>query len=224
MTADTASEPRQPSRFEKNRNTRRLYPEGSCGVLWRVVRLVVVAVIAVCGFLPVLLLVTLYIGGTRFGLVPCAVLGLVFGTTTGLVAVPTEWPRSRRVATSVLAGLGAVAGAGVALLMPVNEAQLRMQLVTMVDHDWRFVEETTSGNALCFDYCTSVSWELEADGTPEEVLDAMATTLETHGLERPRVMNGSAWTSERDGAVFLSLDVSEAEGDRTTVVLTAEAG
>jgi hypothetical protein len=109
-----------------------------------------------------------FAGGRLAWLLMAGLFG-TFGFLVGWLAVSKQWPRARRRTTITLTILGAAAGIVLAHLAPPTAGRLRDAIKDVARPEWKLVNDSESGNAACFDYCTSVTREYNVDGSLEVV-------------------------------------------------------
>jgi hypothetical protein len=190
---------------------------------WVRLVLVLVAVLVVC--FPVLAAIAfLEFAGARFGWIPSVLLFGALGFGAAQLAVAAHWKRARRRAAVALAMVGVLFGVAVAHFAPATPGRLRHEIQELVQPGWRLREDVTSGNALCFDYCTSVSRTYVVSAHSEAVLDSLRPVLARHGLSpAPAVDRDRSAFVNRHGDVDIELEVAPDGPRRTLVYINAEA-
>jgi len=188
-------------------------------------RLALVLLVLVGGMWPVALLVAwASFAGGRFGWVTSALVFGVLGMATGWLAISRHWPVVRQTTSTVLAVVGVLLGVGLAHVAPPTEGRLRHEIEELVQPGWTLRDDSVDGNAICLDYCTSVSREYRVDASADDVLDSLRPDLDRRGF-RPT----PAFDADRielaggGGDIDLRLGLVRTTADTTTVYISASA-
>jgi hypothetical protein len=188
----------------------------------------VVLVLAFAGLvaLPALAYVA-WVGfaGGELGWVPSLLAFGGLGFVVGWLAVPSRWPTARAGTSIGLAVAGGLVGLAVAHLAPPNEARLRSEIEELEQPTWRLRTETTSGGALCFDYCTEVTRVYDVPSRTAAVLEEVAPALERHGLRRVSERGPVVFGEDGSGGgdTTMTVTVESGDGELTTIRITARA-
>lgn len=138
---------------------------------------------------------------------------LVLAVLTGALA-RALWSgrQERRLAVAVAVVLGALLGTAVWFASPPGPRLLAGYVETIELPDGaRLVEEHTSGNVLCFDYCPSVSRSYRVEGEPGPVAAGMEGALRRSGLHvTRRDADGTSFSNGDGDDVRLRVDVLQA--------------
>jgi hypothetical protein len=200
------------------------YRRGSHAAAW--VRLVLVGTVALAIAFPVLFGVAwVHFAGGRLGWVPSVGLFALVGLATARLAVSGRWPVVRQRTTLALVAFGAIVGIAADHWAPPTAGRLRHEIDSIAAPEWRLTDEIVSGNALCFDYCTSVTREYHVAASADIVLDALQPALARYRLERLGVSGDNRVELGRvdgSGDIDLRVEVVPANGN-TVVTVTATA-
>lgn len=161
--------------------------------------------------------------GGELGWLPALLAFGGLGFVTGWLAVPSRWAAARACTSIGLAVAGVLVGLAVAHLAPPNEARLRHEIEVLEQPGWRLRTDTTSGGALCFDYCTEVTRTYDVDASAADVLEQLAPVLERHGLRRVPDRDPVVFDDGGRGDTEISVKVVSQDGELTTVRITATA-
>ncbi len=180
------------------------------------------------GLIFVLLLVTAVlmfvfgVAGTRFGWVNApAILAGGGGSLTWLLF--KGHPRRRPAAWAVV-GIGMVLAAGLWAVTPPMPSRLA-SYVSSVDlpPGTNLVQVMDFGNALCFDYCPSVTLRYHIPGTPDEVERGLIDAFRSDGWSvepAPYTSRLHAVSSDRSKVASFTINpryVGEGEPDQTPI-------
>jgi hypothetical protein len=188
-----------------------------------VVRIVVVLALGLVILLPLLWLTALLgFAGGRFGWIPTAASFAALCGATGWVAVPGRWPAARRDTTTGLALVAALLGIVTAHVAPPTAGRLRHEIAQVAQPGWRLSNDEVSGNAACFDYCTSVTREYRVDAPPAEVVSSLRPLLLDAGYEpAPHPFEGRVELRHDGGEIDLAVDIAPGPRDTSRVFITA---
>jgi hypothetical protein len=183
----------------------------------RWVRLVAVLGIGLGVVAPLLLFfAALTFAGARFGWVPSTAAFVGLGLLIGWAAVSRDWAQARRATLIVLAAVGGVVGMLTAHFAPPTPGRLRHEIEAFVPSGWTLMHESVNGNALCFDYCTSVSRTYLVGRDLGDVVGDL-TPLLANRCSRPLPeIDPTTWTCP-GGDIDLRVEAAR-RGDGSTVV------
>ena len=192
----------------------------------RWIRLVLVLAVGLGVVAPVVFAVTwVNFAGARFGwMFTMGAFGAV-GFAIGWLAVSKHW-RSVRIPTAVaLAAVFGVGGIMTAHFAPPTQDRLREAVVDVAQPNWRLVSEYASGDAICFDTCTTVEREYQTDGDLATIAGEVGTAVAHLRCEQPGSPEAIQVEWRCRSGDDIRLRVAIGVGSRSgTVDVTAEAG
>lgn len=201
-------------------------PASGRGRVWPWVRLVVVLALAFVVCLPVVFFFAwFFFAGGRFGWVPSLLAFGAFGAACGWLAVPGRWQVARRRTAVGLAALLGVAGVAVAHAAPATKGRLRHAINELADPRWHLVSETSSGNAMCFDSCTSLTRQYRATAGATDVAEQLRPALAHHGLRPVRAFDPIRFefADRTGGDIGTRVSVAPGPGGGAVVYIRAES-
>ncbi len=183
----------------------------------RWVRVVVVGAISMCVVFLAWMFAGLTIAGARFGWAWTAAVFAALGYVAARFTVPRGWAVARRRAVIGAVVVGLVGGVVTSHVAPPTPGRLRHEARDLAQPGWSLVGSSTDGNALCFDYCTSVTLTSEVDGGFEQVVSEVTDALgEDFQVRRYEAYNDGApaveWSESPDGDVRRSVSVVDRPG------------
>lgn len=135
---------------------------------------------------------------------------LVLAVLTGALATALWSGRQeRRLMVAVAVVVGALLGTVVWFGSPPGPRLLAGHVEAIeLPSGTRLVEEHTSGNVLCFDYCPSVSRSYHVEGEPGPVAAGMEDALRRSGLHvTRRDADGTSFSNGEGDDVRLRVDI-----------------
>lgn len=202
-------------------------PESTTGtrVLGRALRLVLVLGTGLgLGGLVLFAVAWATFAGGRFGWIWTMLAFGLLGSATGWLAVSKQWSVARRYTTLTLAVVLAVAGIVTAHFAPPTPGRLRDAIESVAQPGWRLVHEEESGNAMCFDYCTSIARQYGVDAGRDAVVSQVESVLTGRHCSPPgggtdRVV----WECRPSDDIELRVEVASGVGARTPVYIRASS-
>jgi hypothetical protein len=113
----------------------------------------------------------------------------------------------------------------VAHTAPPTPGRLRHAIRELEQPAWHLVGDTVDGNAMCFDYCSSVSREYRVDADLDELLQEVRTLLASHGL-RPTSTSGPErfeFTNHDSGDIGMWVTIARSNSGGSAVYIRADA-
>ena len=161
--------------------------------------------------------------GGRLGWVLTMLAFGAFGFACGWLAVSKQWPVVRRnLAVGLAIALG-LAGIVTAHLAPPTAARLRDAINDVAQPRWKLVKDSESGNAACFDYCTSVTREYTVDGDLASVSSQVETAVESLDCPPPDLGLRVRWDCRHGDDIKVTVELTEGPSV-ATVYVTATSG
>lgn len=180
----------------------------NAGSVWAIVwRGVLATVVLIAGALGAFLF---GIGALPHGWLPSS---LVLGVLGIALALLLWRGRQRGPAAAVVLVAAVALGIAVHAVSPAGPTSLE-RTIDRIDlpAGAQLVQQHTSGNVLCFDYCPSVSRTYHVAGDVDAVADAMAADLRAEGLQRQS--DDPSWirfsNNHADPPVWMSVTVAPA--------------
>jgi hypothetical protein len=166
-----------------------------------------------------------FAGGTLGWVESLLAFGLL-GAASGWVAVAGRWKVARRNTAIGLAALLGLAGIAVAHWAPATEERLRHSIKQLADPRWHLVTETVTGNALCFDYCTSVTRHYRVSVAPADLFEELRPVLARHGLRPTRAFDRGSFgfADRRGGDIDRSVSIAPGTSGATVSIEAAASG
>jgi hypothetical protein len=130
----------------------------------RTLRVTAAVLVTLLAFGVLFAVSALSFGGARFGWVPAVAAFAATGVAGG-------WIAGNRTAAIAFVAAGCIAGGVAAHIAPPTHGRLGAEIDTVVEDDWRLVDEHESGSAVCFDYCRQVEREYVATVEPRPLRD-----------------------------------------------------
>jgi len=190
----------------------------------RRIRLVLVLAIGLGLVAPVLLVMAWFgFAGGRFGWLLTAGLFGTFGFLVGWLAVSKHWARARRRTTITLTILGAVAGIVLAHFAPPTAGRLRDAIKDVARPEWKLVNDSESGNAACFDYCTSVTREYHVAGDLQAVSTQIEDAVQDLRCPPPDLNVRVRWNCRHGDDITVTVELTD-QPVLATVYVTATSG
>ena len=179
---------------------------------WTWIRLfVVTAVTGVVVVIASLVAALWFAGGERGWAITALVLGSLGAGGTWLSVSP-KWPVARQRAVIGAAGVCVVFAIFIAHVAPPSAGRLRAAIRELEQPTWHLVDDSESGNMMCFDTCTEVVRTYRVDATAETVARWLRLPAGERGVARDL------------GDFTLVITIPEASPTGTTVTVSAEAG
>ena len=191
----------------------------------RWIRVVVVLALGLAVCLPILFAVawTRFAGG-RWGWLSSLLTFGLLGLVVGWAAVPGRWRRARTGTAIALAVTAGVLGIATAHFAPATPGRLRAQIEAYAQPGWKLDHDEVAGNAICFDYCTSVSRTYHADTAPDVVLSALRPRLPKACPSPPLGIGPQGWTCDASDNGDIDLRIEIRPWNRgTQIAFTATA-